>query len=63
MKPKKTRKIKKRVKSKAKNPFDNKPKQKAKCKTKHSWQYQGGECWCLKCGWFLQPGGRITKRP
>jgi hypothetical protein len=39
-------------------------KKSPKCKpNKHYWSYRGGECPCLKCGWYLQPGGKITKRP
>lgn len=30
---------------------------------KHHWAYGGGTMWCLKCGWFQQPDGRITKTP
>ena len=35
---------------------------KKKCK-KHTWSYRAGQCKCLKCGYYLQPNGNLTKRP
>jgi hypothetical protein len=30
-------------------------------KCKHHFVYGGGSMWCLNCGWFQQPDGKITK--
>jgi hypothetical protein len=54
---------KKSLEAKSKQKAVKKSKVKKCAKGKHMFSYRGGEAPCIYCGWYLQPDGKVTKRP